>query len=201
MRKLIAIEFLSVDGVMQGLGSPDEDRSGGFQHGGWGARFADAIHATNGRNGLTGTGAYLFGRRTYEKMTAFWPHQPDSNLMAAHLNATPKHVASSTLDHSDFTWQNTNVMTGDLAANVRRLKTTGTGDLAILGSGVLVRHLLQQDLIDGLRLFVHPLVLGSGTRLFGELASPLSLKLTGCDTTPLGSIVLAYDIDHGDSRT
>lgn len=196
MRKLIAIEFLSVDGVMQGLGSPDEDRSGGFKHGGWGARFADAIHTTNGRNGLAGTSTYLFGRRTYEKMAAFWPHQPDTNLMAAHLNGTPKHVASSTLDYNDVTWDNTTVMTGDLASNVGRLKSTGTGDLVILGSGVLVRHLLQQNLIDGLRLFVHPLVLGSGTRLFGELPSPLSLKLTGCDTTSLGSIVLTYDIDH-----
>jgi dihydrofolate reductase len=117
--------------------------------------------------------------------------------MAAHLNATPKHVAGSTLDYNDVTWDNTTVMTGDLASNVRRLKSTGTGDLVILGSGVLVRHLLQQNLIDGLRLFVHPLVLGSGTRLFGELPSPLSLKLTGCDTTSLGSIVLTYDIDHG----
>ncbi|NPC44140.1 dihydrofolate reductase family protein [Nocardioides sp. zg-1230] len=196
MRKLIAIEFLSVDGVMQGLGSPDEDRSGGFKHGGWGARFADAIHTTSGRNGLAGTSAYLFGRRTYEKMAAFWPHQPDTNLMAAHLNGTPKHVASSTLDYNDVTWDNTTVMTGDLASNVRRLKSTGTGDLVILGSGVVVRHLLRQDLIDGLRLYVHPLVLGSGTRLFGELPSPLSLKLTGCDTTSLGSIVLTYDIDH-----
>ena len=196
MRKLIAIEFLSVDGVMQGLGSPDEDRSGGFKHGGWGARFADAIHTTNGRNGLAGTSTYLFGRRTYEKMAAFWPHQPDTNLMAAHLNGTPKHVASSTLDYNDVTWDNTTVMTGDLASNVGRLKSTGTGDLVILGRGVLVRHLLQQNLIDGLRLFVHPLVLGSGTRLFGELPSPLSLKLTGCDTTSLGSIVLTYDIDH-----
>lgn len=196
MRKLIAIEFLSVDGVMQGLGSPDEDRSGGFEHGGWGARFADAIHTSSGRNGLSGTSAYLFGRRTYEKMAAFWPHQPDGNVMAAHLNATPKHVASSTLGQGDVTWDNTTVMTGDLAANVRRLKSAGSGDLVILGSGILVRNLLQQDLIDGLRLFVHPLVLGSGTRLFGELPSPLSLKLTGCDTTSLGSIVLAYDIDH-----
>lgn len=196
MRKLIAIEFLSVDGVMQGLGSPDEDRSGGFKHGGWGARFADAIHTTNGHNGLAGTSTYLFGRRTYEKMAAFWPHQPDTNLMAAHLNATPKHVASSTIDYNDVTWDNTTVMTGDLASNVRRLKSAGTGDLVILGSGVMVRHLLQQNLIDGLRLFVHPLVLGSGTRLFGELPSPLSLKLTGCDTTSLGSIVLTYDIDH-----
>lgn len=196
MRKLIAIEFLSVDGVMQGLGSPDEDRSGGFEHGGWGARFADAIHTTSGRDGLAGTSTYLFGRRTYEKMAAFWPHQPDSNPMAAHLNATPKHVASSTLDYRNVTWENTTVMAGDLAANVRSLKSAGTGDLVILGSGVLVRHLLQQDLIDGLRLFIHPLVLGSGTRLFGDLASPLSLRLTGCDTTSMGSIVLVYDIDR-----
>ena len=197
MRELVAIEFLSVDGVMQGLGSPDEDREGGFRHGGWGAPYAEAIHTSMSEDGLGGTSAYLFGRRTYEKMAAFWPHQPPSDVMASHLTSTPKHVASTTLGDADATWDNTTVMSGDLATEVARLKATGTGDIAVLGSGVLVRALMQQGLVDSLRLFVHPLVLGSGKRLFPELDEPLSLTLTSCGTTSSGSLVVSYDLARG----
>ena len=94
MRRLTAIEFLTVDGVMQGLGSPEEDTEGGFRHGGWGVEYAGAIEVPNDGQGLGETTAYLFGRKTYEKMAAFWPFQPASNPMAAHLNATPKYVAT-----------------------------------------------------------------------------------------------------------
>jgi len=195
MRRLIAIEFLSVDGVMQGLGSPDEDREGGFEHGGWGAPYAEAIHASTAAGGLGGTTAYLFGRRTYEKMAAFWPTMPDENPMAAHLNATEKHVVTRSV--ATFDWANTRPLAGDVADGVRALKQAGDGDIAILGSGVLVRSLLRADLIDGMRLFVHPLLLGSGKRLFGELEAPRPLVLTGFDTTSMGSLVLAYDVEHG----
>lgn len=195
MRRLIAIEFLSVDGVMQGLGSPDEDREGGFEHGGWGAPYADAIHASTVAGGLDDTTAYLFGRKTYEKMAAFWPSVPDENPMAAHLNATEKYVASRSL--TTFDWANTRPLAGDATDGVRALKRTGEGDIAILGSGVLVRSLLEADLIDGFRLFVHPLLLGSGKRLFGELEAPRPLVLTGFDTTSMGSLVLAYDVVRG----
>ncbi|UOQ87739.1 dihydrofolate reductase family protein [Agromyces endophyticus] len=194
MRRLIAIEFLSVDGVMQGLGSPDEDREGGFEHGGWGAPYAEAIHASTAAGGLGGTTAYLFGRRTYEKMAAFWPTMPDENPMAAHLNATEKHVVTRSV--ATFDWGNTRPLAGDVADGVRALKRAGDGDIAILGSGVLVRSLLRADLIDGMRLFVHPLLLGSGKRLFGELEAPRPLVLTGFDTTSMGSLVLAYDVEH-----
>ncbi len=192
MRKLIAIEFLSVDGVMQGLGSPDEDREGGFEHGGWGAPFAEAIHALSSSSGLGGTTAYLFGRRTYEKMAAYWPYEASSNPIAAHMNSTPKYVASSTL--AEVTWENASLLTGQLRDDVGRLKSSGDGDIAILGSGVLVRSLLREDLVDTLRLFLHPLVLGSGKRLFGELESPRALTLTSCEATPMGSIVVSYDL-------
>ncbi len=195
MRNLVAIEFLSVDGVMQGPGSPDEDREGGFEHGGWGAPFAEAIHASSGSAGLGGTSAYLFGRKTYEKMAAFWPYAPDSNPMAAHLNATEKHVATMTL--TTLEWRNARVLNGDLADGVRALKRSGEGDIAILGSGVLVRALMREDLIDTLRLFVHPLILGSGKRLFGDLPAPRPLKLVHSDTTSMGSLVLSYDIERG----
>ncbi|MFB7251825.1 dihydrofolate reductase family protein [Microbacterium sp. NPDC056234] len=192
MRRLVAIEFLSLDGVMQGLGSPDEDREGGFEHGGWGAPYAEAIHASSGADGLSGTSAYLFGRKTYEKMSAFWPYVPDDNPMAAHLNTTEKHVVTSTV--VDFGWRNTRALTGELGASVRDLKNEGTGNIAILGSGVLVRSLMRAELIDALRLFVHPLVLGSGKRLFGDLPAPQNLTLVSSETTSMGTLALSYDV-------
>lgn len=192
MRTVTAIEFLSVDGVMQGLGSPDEDREGGFEHGGWGAPFAEAIHASTAANGMGNTSAYLFGRKTYEKLASFWPHQAPENPVAAHLNVTPKYVASTTLRTP--TWHPSTVLSGDVAGEVERLKAQGEGTIAILGSGALVRLLVEDDIIDRLRLFVHPLLLGSGKRLFGSLPVPRTLTLTECTTTALGSLVLTYEL-------
>lgn len=192
MRRLIAVEFLSLDGVMQGLGSPDEDREGGFEHGGWGAPYAEAIHASRGADGLSETTAYLFGRKTYEKMAAFWPHVPDDNPMAAHLNATEKHVVASA--PLAFDWYGTRALTGELDQEVQALKNTGEGNITILGSGVLVRSLMQAEMIDALRLFIHPLVLGSGKRLFGDLPAPQNLTLVDSETTSMGTLVLSYDV-------
>ena len=106
MRQLNVIEFVTLDGVMQGLGSPDEDRDGGFAHGGWGAPYGDHIQQAAALEGMQTTTAYLFGRRTYEKMLDFWPQQPDDNPMAAHLNATTKYVVSRTLEEEPLTWAN-----------------------------------------------------------------------------------------------
>ena len=134
MRQLIVIEFVTLDGVMQGLGSPDEDRDGGFAHGGWGAPYGDEVLQAAALEGMQTTSAYLFGRRTYEKMVAFWPQQPDANPMAAHLNATPKYVATRTLDDAQLTWANARVLDGDLAPAVRQVKAEGDGSIAVLGS-------------------------------------------------------------------
>ena len=188
MRTLTAIEFLTVDGVMQGLGSPDEDTDGGFTHGGWGAPFAAAIPMAD----FGGTTAYLFGRKTYEKMAAFWPHQPDSNPIAAHMNSSPKFVATRTLTSLD--WPGSRVLEGDLVTAVTELKQGGDGTLAILGSGVLVHELMTHHLVDELRLFVHPLLLGTGKRLFRELPAPQALRLVDCSTTAMGTLVLSYAI-------
>lgn len=193
MRKLVAIEFLSVDGVMQGLGSPDEDREGGFEHGGWGAPYAEGIHESSG-SGLERTTAYLFGRKTYDKMAAYWPSVSDDNPLAAHLNSTEKYVATSASTGVD--WSNTRVLRRDLPAAVRALKAVGEGDIAILGSGALVRFLLSEELLDAVRLFVHPIILGSGKRLFGTLELPRNLKLMSCNTTRMGSVALSYDIER-----
>lgn len=193
MRQLIVIEFVTLDGVMQGLGSPDEDRDGGFAHGGWGASYGDDISQAAALEGMESTTAYLFGRRTYEKMVAFWPQQPNSNPMAAHLNATPKYVATRTLDDAQLTWANALVLQGDLTSGVRRAQAEGDGTLAVLGSGVLVHQLAALDLVNGYRLFLHPLLLGGGKRLFNRLDQPQPLQLVSVEQTSTGVVMLSYD--------
>lgn len=190
MGALVMIEFLTVDGVMQGLGSPGEDPEGGFVHGGWGAPYAGSVHQVTASAGFARTSSYLFGRRTYEKMTAFWPHQPADNPVAAHLNATPKYVASRTL--TEAAWPGTRILSTDAVDAVRGLRAGEDGDIAVLGSGVLCRELLAEDLVDEIRLFVHPLLLGSGKRLFGELPVPRRLALRSVARTDLGTVALVY---------
>jgi dihydrofolate reductase len=192
MRTLTVIEFVTLDGVMQGLGSPDEDRDGGFEHGGWAAPFFDDVQGAAAVDGLKSTSAYLFGRRTYEHMAAFWPGQPDENPLAAHLNATPKHVATRTLTR--LSWSNAQVLDGELAPAVQDLKSQGEGTLAVLGSGVLVRELIANDLVDGYRLFLHPLLLGTGKRLFREMDRPRGLRLVESTPTTTGVLMLSYDV-------
>lgn len=192
MRRLVVIEFLTVDGVMQGLGSPEEDTDGGFVHGGWGAPYAEAIHEAVAADGPPRTSAYLFGRRTYEKMAAFWPHQSDENPMARQLNEAPKHVVTRTL--TDLGWAGARVLPAPLEPAVRALKAESDGDIAVLGSGRLVHQLMSAGLVDALRLFVHPLLLGTGKRLFGGLPAPRQVRLTSCSTTSLGTVVLGYDL-------
>ncbi|MER7335475.1 MULTISPECIES: dihydrofolate reductase family protein [unclassified Micromonospora] len=191
MRKLIVIEFVTLDGVMQGLGSPDEDRDGGFEHGGWAGPYFDEVQGAAAVEGLKSTTAYLFGRRTYEKMAEFWPSQPDQNPMAAHLNVTPKYVTTRTL--TSLTWSNSQVLAGDPGSAVRDLKTQGDGNIAVLGSGMLVQDLIANDLVDGYRLFVHPLLLGTGKRLFREMDRPRRLRLVDCAPTTTGVLMLTYE--------
>ncbi|MFC7545550.1 dihydrofolate reductase family protein [Plantactinospora sp. GCM10030261] len=190
MRKLAIIEFLTLDGVMQGLGSPDEDREGGFEHGGWGAPYFDEIQGKAAVDGLASTSAYLFGRKTYEKMVGYWPSQPDENPIARHLNATPKYVASRTLSAVD--WSNAQVLDGELVPAVEDLKSRGDGEIAVLGSGLLAQDLMVNDLVDEYQLFLHPLLLGGGKRLFRELPEPVRLRLVECTPTSTGVLMLTY---------
>jgi dihydrofolate reductase len=186
-----AIEFTSVDGVMQGLGSPDEDRDGGFEYGGWGEEYSPGI-AEIGARGAAGTQAYLFGRRTFEKMAAFWPTRPDSDPIASSLNSSEKYVVSNTLH--DPAWEHTTVLGGDPAHSVAQLKERQEGTIAILGSGVLLHALMRAELVDELRIFMHPLLLGTGKRLFRELPHPAKLRLADVSSTSLGSIALRYTL-------
>lgn len=192
MRSLALVEFLTVDGVMQGLGSPDEDTDGGFRHGGWGAQFSSAMGQVMDPAGLSATTGYLFGRRTFEKMAAFWPFQPDDDPIAAHLNGTPKFVVSRTLTGVD--WVSTTVLSGDLVESVRGIKAQGEGSITVLGSGVLGRTLMAAGVVDELRLFLHPLLLGTGKRLFGDLPEPRRLTLRSVGQTDLGTVALSYAI-------
>lgn len=193
MRELTVIEFLTLDGVMQGLGSPDEDRDGGFEYGGWSAPYADDVMFSKNTGGLSASTEYLFGRRTYEKMAAHWPNEPDDNPFARSLNAARKYVASRTLTSVD--WAGTTILGGDAAESVAALKATGEGAIVVLGSGLLVQTLIEHDLVDEYRLFVHPLVLGKGKRLFRETSRPLRLRLVDCTPTTTGVLLLAYRRD------
>jgi dihydrofolate reductase len=192
MRTLAVIEFLSLDGVMQSLGSPDEDTEDGFRHGGWSQPYMDDVLMRSSVEGLKATDAYLFGRRTYEKFLAYWPTQPDENPMAAHLNATPKYVASRTLDAVD--WRNTQLLEGPVPDAVRGLKEQDGGSIAVLGSGVLVRSLFEHDLVDELELFIHPLIIGSGKRLFPESLAMRPLELVEVKPTTTGVLLARYRV-------
>jgi dihydrofolate reductase len=190
MRRLAVIEFLTLDGVMQSLGSPDEDRDGGFEYGGWAAPYGDEVLGNRAREGLTATTAYLFGRKTYEKMAAYWPYEPNDNPIAAHLNATPKHVVTTTLTSLD--WAGSHVLDRDVVESVNELKENGDGTIAVLGSGVLVQTLIENHQVDEYRLFIHPLVLGTGKRLFRQTPRPLPMRLIDCTPTTTGVLLLSY---------
>jgi dihydrofolate reductase len=188
---LSIVEFVTLDGVMQSLGSPDEDREGGFDYGGWSAPYGDEVLGQRAGSGMQGTTAYLFGRRTYEHMAAHWPHEPDTDPIARHLNSTPKYVVTGTL--TELEWAGAEVLAGDPVAAVIGLKAEGEGNITMLGSGVLAKALFGAGLIDHYHVFVHPLVLGTGKRLFSDLAEPLRLRLVDCETSSTGVLLVHYE--------
>lgn len=194
MRRLAIAEFLTLDGVMQGFGGPDEDRDGDFEYGGWGNPYANEEIGGRATDEIDATTAYLFGRKTYEHLEAFWPDQPDENLIARHLNATPKYVATNTL--TSLEWAGSHILEGELINAVRALKTEGQGFITVLGSSALAQTLIEHNLIDRYRLFVHPLVLGTGKRLFRERSTPLPLRLMDCTPTRTGVLMLNYEVNH-----
>jgi dihydrofolate reductase len=191
MPKLSVTEFLSLDGVMQGPGDPDEDRSGGFAHGGWHRPYVDDVFMKAASEGMAETGGFLFGRKTYEIMAAFWPSQPDSDPFAAVLNGLPKHVASTTL-REPLEWKGSALLQGDVPAAVAELKEQPGGDLVVLGSGELVRTLMEHDLVDEFRLMIDPIVLGGGKRLFPEEGPVRPLRLVNSSTSGTGMLITTY---------
>jgi len=189
MRNLVVIEFLSLDGVYQAPGDPNEDTEGGFRLGGWQRPYFDDVLGASAAEGMARTDANLFGRRTYEIMAAFWPNAPEDDPFARHLNNVQKYVASNTLASAD--WQNTTVIGGDVAEEVRRIKELPGGDISVLGSGNLVRTLMKHDLVDVYSFAVYPVVLGSGKRIF-DGADPTKLELVDSKPTTTGGMLLTY---------
>jgi dihydrofolate reductase len=187
MSKVVVLTNLTLDGVMQGPAGPDEDRRDGFEHGGWAAPYA-AMEATG--NTFASAGALLFGRRTYENFYAVWPKQTNSPY-TEFLNTIPKYVASTTLKEP-LPWSNSTLLKGDAAQAVSQLKEQPGKDLLIMGSGELIQSLMRANLIDDYVLLIHPLVLGSGRRLFPDGGAAATLRLVATSTTDKGVVIATY---------
>jgi dihydrofolate reductase len=190
MGALVVSMFTTLDGVMQGPGGSDEDREEGFRYGGWQAPYFDEESGKVISEDIAGLEALLLGRKTYEIFAAYWPNQAAENPIAARLNEAPKYVASRTLDKLE--WNNSQLIEGDVAEAVSRLKGR-FGRVNVIGSGNLVQTLLRNDLIDRLNLWVHPVLLGSGKRLFAEGTVPSALRLVESATFPKGAVLLSYE--------
>ncbi len=190
--KLTTTTIVSVDGVMQGLGGPDEDRRGGFERGGWVTPLFDNEAMTFLNQVYARADAFLFGRRTYEIFAASWGAMadPGANPIWTALNTRPKYVASTTL--TEPRWANTTVLSGDVAAAVGGMKAKRGGDLQVHGSGGLVRWLLDNQLVDEITLFVCPVVVGQGTRLFPDTGPDTALDLVDSRATPKGVTIQVY---------
>src|ERR671930_2556957 len=190
--KLTITENVSVDGVMQGLGGPDEDRRGGFERGGWALPLFHGEAATFLEEVYARADAFLFGRRTYEIFAGSWGtwDDPGDSPIWTALNTRPKYVASTTL--TDPQWADTTVLSGDLAAAVGELKARRGGELQVHGSGNLARWLLANHLVDEIILLTYPLVVGQGTRLFPDTGPDAALDLVDSRSTPTGVTIQIY---------
>jgi dihydrofolate reductase len=190
MGRVIVTNNVTLDGVMQAPGRADEDTRGGFQHGGWALPYNDAVMGRAMGDRMAQGGALLLGRRTYEDFAGFWPNQKD-NPYTEVLNRTQKYVASTTLEEP-LPWVNSTLLKGDAAEAVARLKEESDEDLAVLGSGELVRSLMRRNLVDEYLLLIFPLLLGSGRRLFPDGGVPASLRLVDTVTTTTGVVIANY---------
>jgi dihydrofolate reductase len=202
MRKVIANEFMSLDGVVQAPGGADEDTSGGFEHGGWHLRYFDELSQKWVLESIVEAGGFLLGRRTYEIFAAYWPNAPEEEQAVAQpLNTRLKYVASTTLSEP-LEWQNSVVLQGDLAEAVAALKQDEGADLHVIGSTKLVKTLIEHDLVDEYRLMIDPVVVG-GKRIFGNDGVLRPLRLVDSHVTTTGAILATYAPEHrneGDSR-
>ncbi|MFD4526530.1 dihydrofolate reductase family protein [Streptomyces sp. NPDC058470] len=192
MGKLVSQIFVSLDGVYQGPGGPQEDPRGGFEQGGWTVPFSDEDFGRFVTEVFGGVDAFLLGRRTYDIFAGYWPKVTDpADPVASKLNALPKYVASSTL--TDPAWTGTTVIGGDLAKEVAALKERTEGEIQVHGSGALLQSLLALDLVDTVHLLTFPVVLGAGLRLFPEGSVPTAFRRTGGRVTSTGVSIQSYD--------
>lgn len=188
MRKVIALEFMTLDGVIQAGGGPEEDTSGGFAYGGWQVPYSDEVLGTVMRRQLNMPFELLLGRKTFEIWAAYWPHHAD---IWPGVNPATKYVASNTMTASE--WQPTVFLNGDIAEKVRQLKQQSGPDLHVYGSANLLQTLMKHDLVDAFWLKIYPLTLGSGKRLFTDGTIPAAFKVTESQISPTGIIIVNYE--------
>ncbi len=198
MRKLIVAEHLSLDGVIQAPGGPDEDPSGEFRLGGWSVPFSDEAIGQDLQKLFSQPFELLLGRRTYDIWAAYWPRVRAGNAIADQFNSVPKHVATHRSDTLD--WQNSHALQGDLTDAVRALKQQNGANLLTWGSSGMVRQLLAAGLVDELRLMIYPVVLGRGKRLFDDNAQPSAFTVTHSTRTASGVLIARY-ARSGEVRT
>jgi dihydrofolate reductase len=192
MRKLVVGTFTSLDGVVQAPGGPEEDRDGGFSHGGWLVPYFDQKFGQIMTEWTKRAGAFLLGRKTYEMFAASWPNATDpGDESAVALNTRPKFVASRTL--KQVSWNNSHLLQGDVGREVANLKAQDGDEIQVHGSGALLQTLLRHDLVDSLRIWQFPVVLGTGKRLFGEGAIPLAFRLVESQQSPSGAVLHVYE--------
>jgi dihydrofolate reductase len=193
MRNVIANEFMSLDGVAQAPGEPEEDPSGGFTHGGWHMQYMEDERAMKWVvASIVEAGGFLLGRRTYEIFAAHWPKAPEEEqVIAEPLNTKPKHVVSTTLTEP-LQWQNSTLVEGEVAAAVAALKQADGGDLHVIGSIELVRTLIEHNLVDEFRLMIDPVMLGGGKRIFRDDGLLRQLRLVDGEVTGTGAILARY---------
>lgn len=187
MRNLIVLEHLSLDGVIQAPGGPDEDTSGGFTQGGWVAPYSDAVLGTALRQQMNLPFDLLLGRKTFDIWAPYWPHHAD---IWPGVNAATKYVASNTLTAG--AWQPSVFLSGDIAEKITAIKQQSAPDLHVWGSGNLIQTLIRHDLVDAFWLMIYPVTLGGGKRLFAEGTMPAAFQVTESTVTPKGVIVVTY---------
>ena len=191
MGKLIVTEFVTLDGVAQAPGAPDEDREEGFEHGGWQAPLFDDESGNTMFEQAKGMDALLLGRKTYEIFANYWPTAPQDIPFTGLLNRVPKYVASRTLS-DPLAWEGSTLLTGDLAASITAVKERHD-EVHVIGSLDLVQSMLRDGLVDRLNLWIYPLLLGSGKQVFAGGAVPTALRLTESVTYPNGTLHVAYE--------
>jgi dihydrofolate reductase len=191
MGRVVVFNHLTLDGVMQAPGRPDEDLRGGFKFGGWAASRTDAVLASVAAQGMAENGALLLGRRTYQDFASFWPKQ-ENNPFTEVLDKVQKYVASRTLKEP-LPWSNSKLLKDDAADGVAKLREKPGADLTVLGSGELVQSLMRRGLVDRYLLMIHPLVLGSGRRLFAEGGPLTALKLVDSKISTTGVVIATYE--------
>lgn len=199
MRKLVVLSFISLDGVLQAPGGPEEDPTGGFAYGGWVFPYFDDFSGKVMAGQMGHPFDLLLGRRTYEIFAAYWPYvKTGEDPIATGINNAKKYVASKTL--TNLEWSKSELIRGDVAAEVRKLKEQNGPEIQVHGSGNLIQTLLRHDLVDELWLKIFPLTLGRGKRLFAEGAIPAGFQLLACESSPSGVIIASY-VRAGEVRT